>query len=408
MMRIIISIFAIVLLVSCDSSQCFVLKGTIVDANDGEMICLSYPIKRDGIWYKQCDTTYVNGGHFRFDGRVDGLVPAELSFQNMDFAELFIEPAEITFSAERSALYDYSILGLSIDNELNKYRKTFSEYDKAVYRKNFEAMRKNEEWVAANNIGSTNANELWTEFYKLILEHHTISDKWPDMAVSYIEGHSDQVIIPYLIDKLIRFNYDITAIESHISALTENQQSSSLGELMRNRYNIAKLYGGKIGGEALDFALRSADGRHVKLSECYAKGYVLLDFWASWCIPCINEIPKVQKLHEEYGDKLQILSISVDKDATDWCNAIEKLHLTDWPQLIIDNPDNAENYYFAEQADMSLAYGIEQIPCFVLIDKNGIILGRWSHITPTTLEAVERIITGDSREVQSVDCYYFP
>ncbi len=408
MMRIIISIFAIVLLVSCDSSQCFVLEGTIVDANDGEMICLSYPIKRDGIWYKQCDTTYVNGGHFRFDGRVDGLVPAELSFQNMDFAELFIEPAEITFSAERSALYDYSILGLSIDNELNKYRKTFSEYDKAVYRKNFEAMRKNEEWVAANNIGSTNANELWTEFYKLILEHHTISDKWPDMAVSYIESHSDQVIIPYLIDKLIRFNYDITAIESHISALTEKQQSSSLGELMRNRYNIAKLYGGKIGGEALDFALRSADGRHVKLSECYAKDYVLLDFWASWCIPCINEIPKVQKLHEEYGDKLQILSISVDKDATDWCNAIEKLHLTDWPQLIIDNPDNAENYYFAEQTDMSLAYGIEQIPCFVLIDKNGVILGRWSHITPTTLEAVERIITGDSREVQSVDCYYFP
>lgn len=408
MMRIIISIFAIVLLVSCDSSQCFVLEGTIVDANDGEMICLSYPRKRDGIWYKQCDTTYVNGGHFRFDGRVDGLLPAELSFQNMDFAELFIEPAEITFSAERSALYDYSILGLSIDNELNKYRKTFSEYDKSVYRKNFEAMRKNEEWVAANNIGSTNANELWAEFYKLILEHHTISDKWPDMAVSYIESHSDQVIIPYLIDKLIRFNYDITAIESHISALTEKQQSSSLGELMRNRYNIAKLYGGKIGGEALDFALRSADGRHVKLSECYAKGYVLLDFWASWCIPCINEIPKVQKLHEEYGDKLQILSISIDKDATDWCNAIEKLHLTDWPQLIIDNPDNAENYYFAEQVDMSLAYGIEQIPCFVLIDKNGVILGRWSHITPTTLEAVERIIIGDSREVQSVDCYYFP
>lgn len=392
MKRIIMFLSAIVSFVACNSNQVFVFEGTIIDADNGEMICLSYPVKRGGIWYEQCDTTYVDGGHFRFEGRVDGLVPAELSFQNMDSAELLIEPTEIKFSAQRSALYDYSILGLSIDNELNEYRKTFSEYDKALYQKSFEVMRKNEEWVAADNIGSPNVDKLWAEFYELVLEHREVSYKWPDMATKYIDSHNNQTIIPYLIDKLIGFNYDIETVESYIGVLTDSQSHSLLGELMQIRYDIAKLNGGAVGSEAMDFSLRSADGRQVMLAECFDNGYVLLDFWASWCGPCIKEIPQLRNLHEEYGNKLKIISISVDNEATDWRNAVEKLHLTDWQQLIIDYPVDAERYYFAEQADMSQAYGIEQIPCFILIDKNGIIVGRWSHLTHEVVDDIVSII----------------
>ena len=392
MKRIIIFLSAIVSFVACNSNQVFVIEGTIIGADNGEMICLSYPVKRGGIWYEQCDTTYVDGGHFRFEGRVDGLVPAELSFQNMDYAEFFIEPTEIKFRAQRNALYDYSISGLSIDNELNEYRKTFSEYDKALYQKSFEVMRKNEEWVAADNICSPNVDKLWAEFYELMLEHREVSDKWPDMAIKYIDSHSNQTIIPYLIDKLIGFNYDIETVESYIGVLTDSQSHSLLGELMQIRYDIAKLNGGAVGSEAMDFSLRSADGRQVMLAECFDNGYVLLDFWASWCGPCIKEIPQLRNLHEEYGDKLKIISISVDNETTDWRNAVEKLHLTDWQQLRVDYPVDAERYYFAEQADMSQAYGIEQIPCFILIDKNGIIVGRWSHLTHEVVDDIVSII----------------
>lgn len=393
MKRIIIFILAIVLFVACNSGGEFVVEGVITNADDGEMICLSYPIKRDGIWRKQYDTTYIDNGRFCFEGTVEGLVPADLSFENMDFAQLFLEPSNIKLSADRSALYAYSILGLSIDNELNEYRKAFSEYDKAIYKKSYEAMRKNEEWAKVNSIGSPNTDELWTEFYSLILEHHEISKLWPDMAIKYIDSHHDQAIIPYLIDQLIGFNYSIATIEPYISALTDKQIYSPLGELMQIRYDIAKLNGGKVGSEALDFTLRSADGNQIKLSECYTKGYVLLDFWASWCSPCLNEIPNVRNLHEEYGDKLQILSISVDKDEANWRNAVEKLHLSAWPQLIIDCPVAAESYYFAEQADISFAYGIEQIPCFILIDKNGVVVGRWSHLTPETVAEIGNIVS---------------
>jgi hypothetical protein len=98
----------------------------------------------------------------------------------------------------------------------------------------------------------------------------------------------------------------------------------------------------------------------------------------------------VRELHKECGDKLQILSISVDKDKIDWQNAIEKLNLTDWPQLIENYTVDREKYYFAEQADMSLAYRVEQIPCFILIDKNGTITGRWPHLTPDAIKEIKQ------------------
>ena len=94
----------------------------------------------------------------------------------------------------------------------------------------------------------------------------------------------------------------------------------------------------------------------------------------------------MRELHKECGDKLQILSISGDKDKTDWQNAIEKLNLTDWPQLIENYTVDAEKYYFAEQAEMSIAYRVEQIPRFILIDKNGTITGRWPHLTPDAIK----------------------
>ena len=146
MKKFVIYLLTIISFIACNDSHSsqFTLDRTITNAAQGEMVCLIYPVKHEGIWYKQCDTAYINNGYFRIEGVVDGVVPASFSFQNMDFAHLFLEPSDIKFSAERSALYGYSISGLSIDNELDVYRKAFAEYDKRAYQKLYEAMRKNE------------------------------------------------------------------------------------------------------------------------------------------------------------------------------------------------------------------------------------------------------------------------
>ena len=132
MRRVLLCLCCIVLLAACNGGRGFVIEGTIHSAEEGEMVCLSYPIKRDGVWLEQCDTTYINRGKFRFEGEVSGVVPAALSMQNRDEVQLFLEPANIKFSAERSTLYDYSLSGLSVDDDLMEYHRVFELHNKAV------------------------------------------------------------------------------------------------------------------------------------------------------------------------------------------------------------------------------------------------------------------------------------
>lgn len=383
-MKRVLILTVIALLVSCNSSSDFRLTGTIANAEDGEMICLSYLVRRGDIWYKQCDTAYLDNGKFQFRGCVDGVVPAEITFRNLDCAQLYLEPSRLKFRAERSALYDYTLSGLSIGDDLKQYRQAFAEYDKEVYEKNHEVLLKNSEWLAATEAGLDSADDLLAQFYEMVAEHRAMNNRWQKMAIEFVKSHPNSAIVPNIIDRLISLGCDEQTIEPLINALTVDQQQGTLGSLMAVRHEISKLNGGKVGSKALDFTLSTINGDSVTLSEYYQKGYVLLDFWASWCVPCIYEIPKLREIHKLYGDKLQILSISADEDIVEWREAVSQHDLTQWQQLIAQRASDADNYYFPEQVDITLAYDIELIPCFILIDRNGNIVGRWSHITPET------------------------
>lgn len=394
-MRKILLLSALLVAVACDSSDArFSLEGAIRNAQEGEMICLSYPVKRDGIWREQIDTAYVEGGKFSFEGDVSDVVPAYISFENMDGARIYIEPARIAFSAERNMLYDYELRGLSVDDELRAYNDAFGGYNKAIYEILSRAQQKNQEWAKAYDAGMENVDELWAEFYAIVVEHHAMAAEWPAMAREFIAAHPDFEIVPNLIAEMTLDGSDV-AVEQLYANLTAAQRESAMGELLSIRREIAQLRGGEVGSRALNFALEAIDGGVVRLSECYADGYVLLDFWASWCRPCIAEIPAVRDLHKKYGDVLQILSISVDEDKTQWHEAVAQHNLSEWPQLRAKLSDDVDSYYFREQADISLAYGVELIPCFLLVDRQGVIVGRWSHLTDDAVDEIVAILQRD-------------
>ena len=391
MKKFVIYILTIVSFIACNNSPSsqFVLDCTITNAIQGEMVCLIYPVKREGIWYKQCDTTYINNSRCCFKGKVDDVVPASLVFANMDEIEIFITPSNVEFSAERNTIYDYAISGLKIDEEIKEYNKFFSTLNKEIYEKQHLIQLKSEEYASAYANNADNAQTLALEFYNLIAEYKAITPEWSAMAVKFINSHTDYVIIPNIIDKLAHSGYDASAIELLCKNLSDEQRQSALGELMSIRCEIAKSDCGIVGSKALDFTLPSVDDKAITLSECYAKSFVLLDFWASWCGPCIREIPELQKLHSKHKDRLQIISISVDESKEQWQDAIVRYELSQWHQLIANNN---EEYYFAEQANTALAYGVEQIPCFILIDSNGTIIGRWSHLTADATKEIEQLI----------------
>jgi peroxiredoxin len=72
-----------------------------------------------------------------------------------------------------------------------------------------------------------------------------------------------------------------------------------------------------IGAQATDFTLRDYEGRQFSLAEHFGKRVVLLDFWATWCVPCEAEMPHLERLYERYRDQgFIVYAIAMDGPET--------------------------------------------------------------------------------------------
>jgi peroxiredoxin len=101
------------------------------------------------------------------------------------------------------------------------------------------------------------------------------------------------------------------------------------------------------GGErATDFTLRSLDGGNISLSDYLGDKVILVNFWATWCDPCMKEMPKLNELQAEFGDRgLQIISISVDeaKDESKVKALVKRWRYT--PVVLLDSETRVVNTY---------------------------------------------------------------
>ena len=115
-----------------------------------------------------------------------------------------------------------------------------------------------------------------------------------------------------------------------------------------------------IGKPVLDFHVTDLNGEALSLEQ-YRGQVVLLDFWATWCPPCIAEIPNVKKTYEKYKDqKFQIVGISLDRSREPLEAYIEKENLT-WL------------HYWDNTRKVSNLYKVQGIPSTFLIDGEGVI-----------------------------------
>jgi len=122
-----------------------------------------------------------------------------------------------------------------------------------------------------------------------------------------------------------------------------------------------------IGAEAPDFSFESLQGEEISLSQ-YRGKVVLLDFWASWCLPCVVAMPKMKSLYEAYHDEgLEIIGINLDLSREQALDFVQHFELP-WPQ-----------YWDGKGYDSELAvlFRVKAIPMLYLIDQQGIIRGKW-------------------------------
>lgn len=116
-----------------------------------------------------------------------------------------------------------------------------------------------------------------------------------------------------------------------------------------------------------DMTLDDMEGKAHKLSEWVGKGqYVMIDFWASWCGPCRQEMPNVVANYKKYHDKgFEIIGVSFDQKADAWKDAVKQMGM-EWPQL------SDLKGWKASAVDI---YGVSSIPASILLDGTGKIVG---------------------------------
>lgn len=117
---------------------------------------------------------------------------------------------------------------------------------------------------------------------------------------------------------------------------------------------------GLAGQAAPDFALKSATGDNLRLSE-YRGEVVLINFWATWCGPCRQEMPHLEDLYNRYQRVgFNLLGVNIDDDSRRAMQMVQELGVT-FPVL------------FDEKKEVSKLYSVEAMPVTLLLDRSGTV-----------------------------------
>ncbi|MGS2739699.1 TlpA family protein disulfide reductase [Sinomicrobium sp. M5D2P17] len=251
---------------------------------------------------------------------------------------------------------DYTVKGSRISREYSTLRK-----DKLPYiiqnDKNY-LIRDTLRFLKAKNTEIEKVSNTINNTRKLI----------NDIDLRYIENNPDKDISVYLslhYGKLHqnhqKFTHEVrngvfkSFIDHEIARLEyldQKQKRKEQGEISE-------------GKRAPDFTLKNIEGNQFNLYRSNAE-YVVLDFWGSWCLPCIKGFPRMKEYHKKYKSRVEFVGIAcMDKEGR-WKRAVQQHGVHIWTQLL-----NGA----APASDASLKYAVLNYPTKVIIDKEKKIIG---------------------------------
>jgi peroxiredoxin len=200
---------------------------------------------------------------------------------------------------------------------------------------------------------------------RLIKELNVLNNEIVSLSANFPEKNPKSYLSVLFIDNMFNApEVDIKKITRNYNNLDTSLKNTKLGKALKTR--IDTYVSIEIGNTAPDFSAPNPEGKMVSLKESLGK-ITIIDFWASWCGPCRKENPNVVALYNEFHAKgLNIIGVSLDKDAGKWTEAIAKDGLA-WTHV--------SNLKFW-QDPIAVMYGIKSIPATLILDEKGTIIAR--------------------------------
>ena len=317
------------------------ISGSVAKSSQVKKICVDYEIV--GEKFNDCAT--VSGNRFNLKKQIIQPTSAAVSTDNATFKPLkvflgntefvFNINGEISFVTKPKLQTEFEMLTV-MDNIRPNYFTLYSELGE-----------KNDER------GLAKLSELFENF------------KQADTNISYIyfKNNPKSPLSIFAFERYAVFQSDYGLLDTEFSQLPELIKNSVAG-----KYISAKIEGAKsvvINKSAPVFS-QITDGKKVGLEDLRGK-YVLLDFWASWCVPCRKEHPNFVKLYEKYKSRnFEIISVSIDEDKNAWLKASQADGIT-WVNFL-DIKGNAD--------EIGIKYGVQAVPANFLINPQGVIIAK--------------------------------
>ncbi|MDD4404500.1 MAG: TlpA disulfide reductase family protein [Parabacteroides sp.] len=333
----------------------FRINGTISKSFDGQMAILS--IKDDYQKTTRSDTSIINTGNFSFAGNeyLDNLssiiIEDKYGIKTRPELDLLLESGTISVSFDKD---QPCMEGSPLNNIFMEYLDSTSFYRAEIAK--IEPKWENEIVI----IPDTELERLYYAQGEFMMNFTKQNFSNPlgkalfmkNLDVGVISTSLYLAVCEKKLDEIVDFVDKETRLHPRFTSLYSTMHKVKAAPVL-------------IGMKVENFSLLTPKGNTVQLSEYLGKkDFVFLEFWASWCGPCLATIPKLKELYTEYSDNLEIVSISMDTKQASWTNALNQQNMP-WPQFADLN---------GFESDIAKTFKIKGIPFGLLIDKQGFVV----------------------------------
>lgn len=359
----------------------FTLKGKIKGA-DNKYIQLTYT--SDSRVYKT-DSALIKKGSFEFKGNLEHPIMAMLNiptngearWDRKAVAQVFIEPGQLKIQLEMGAFDKAKLSGSKTQDEYESLKASQqADFDK-LEPLGAEYNKLNEEYIAEMRAKKDSAvlEGLKTKMEGLRDDMEPFHENISASDEKFMLSHPDSYVSAYLFSSRVN-RYPYEKGFAVYNSFSEPIKQSGYGKQALKELEEIKM--GSPGSTAYVFTKNDINGEKLNLAD-YKGKYVLVDFWASWCVPCRKGNPHLKKLYNQYKNRgFEIIGISDDDgNHAAWKKAVDQDGIGIWKHVL--RGFNMEKRMKNEKNpdDISDYYGISSLPTKILINKEGVIIGRY-------------------------------